>query len=38
MEIRITAPIDGQVTRIYVQPGQRVDQGQLLFELNSSVS
>ena len=36
MEIRITAPNDGQVIRILVQPGQQVDKGQLLFEIKAS--
>ena len=33
MELRITAPYNGTVRRVHVQPGQVVERGQLLVEL-----
>ncbi|MBK8047020.1 MAG: acetyl-CoA carboxylase biotin carboxyl carrier protein subunit [Anaerolineales bacterium] len=33
MELRITAPHDGSVTRALVQPGQVVERNQILVEL-----
>jgi len=33
MEIRVTAPQDGTVTRILVQPGETVERGQTLIEV-----
>ncbi|MGF1505941.1 MAG: biotin/lipoyl-binding protein [Chloroflexi bacterium] len=33
MEMRITAPFDGQVVRILVEPGQTVERGQQVIEV-----
>lgn len=33
MELRITAPVDGQVRKVYCHAGQQVERGQLLLEI-----
>jgi biotin carboxyl carrier protein len=35
MELRITAPVAGQVTRVHCQAGQVVERGQQLLEIQS---
>ncbi len=35
MEIRVTAAADGTVAKLYVQPGDVVERGQLLIEVDS---
>ena len=38
MELRIQAAADGQVTRIHVKPGEVVERGQVLVEVDESPS